>query len=86
MLQIHRSKRLSSAMLMATMLTAAVVSGCGDFHTGCLSRIGVFGWGGASLVSIQITPANSSIPVGSTQQLKAVGTWEDEPPWISPTQ
>ena len=76
MLQIYRSKRLSSATLMAAVLTAAVLSGCKDLHSGCLSKMGFYGCGGAALASIQITPANSSIPAGSTQQLKAVGSFQ----------
>jgi len=39
--------------------------------------MGFYGCGGAALASIQITPANSSIPAGSTQQLKAVGSFQD---------
>ena len=77
MLQVYRSKRLSSAMLMVAVLTAAVLSGCKDFHSGCLSNMGFYGCGGAALVSIQIKPANSSIPAGSAQQLKAVGSERD---------
>jgi Lactonase, 7-bladed beta-propeller/Bacterial Ig-like domain (group 2) len=73
-----RSRFQCSALtvLVAVALVGLGLGGCNNSLTRCKSvRYGVCD--PIFLVSIQITPADSSVAVGSAQQLKAIGKWGD---------
>src|ERR1700687_506550 len=74
MLRRTRLQRSSSTILLALGLASLPLTSCNSL-TKCATSS--FGCNPIFLVSIQISPADSSITVGSTQQLKAVGKWDD---------
>src|SRR5229473_5842937 len=66
------------AVLIAVGLAGLSLAGCNNSLTRC-KPVG-FGGSGCDpifLVSIQISPADSSVIVGSAQQLRATGKWDD---------
>src|SRR6516162_9891396 len=65
----------SSAILMAAALYALALGGCNA--KSCLSGSLAGCPNLKILVSIQITPANPSVPMGFTEQLKATGQFSD---------
>ena len=65
--QLKANIRRGMAFLIAAALTLSI-AGCGSAGTSPSPR---------TLTSLAVTPANSSIIVGSTQQLTATGTYSD---------
>lgn len=57
-------------IVVVIILFAAVLTACSVCQAGTISS-------GATLTSIEVTPANSSIAFGTTQQFTATGTYSD---------
>src|SRR5512143_1837377 len=61
----HRTRVRFAVVCIAAILA---LTGCGS---------GLTNANGALLTAIAVTPADSSLPVGASQQFKAIGTYSD---------